>query len=357
MGSLINEMKVYDLIIIGGGQAGLSMAYFIRRSNLNYLILDSNELPGGAWLHTWDSLKLFSPTEYSSLSGWFMPKSENEYPSKTEFIDYLTKYELRYDFQIERGIQVDEVMQKDQKFLIETNKGKYQSKMVVSATGTAKNPFIPEIEGLSTYKGLSIHSVDYKNPDPITGNKVLVVGGGNSGAQLLAELSLTKQTTWATLHEPNFLPDDVDGRYLFNQANSVYHNKEKSTESLADIVMIESVRDARRREVLNSRRMFSEITEDGVVWDDGSEEQFDAIVWCTGFKPNLSHLESMDVVKNNRIRSNGTKSVDIPSLWLLGYGNWTGFASATIYGVGKTARDTAKQIESYYQTIVDSSSE
>ncbi len=120
---------------------------------------------------------------------------------------------------------------------------------------------------------------------------------------------------------------------------------------------VESVRDARRREVLNSRRMFSEITEDGVVWDDGSEEQFDAIVWCTGFKPNLSHLESMDVVKNNRIRSNGTKSVDIPGLLLLGYGNWTGFASATIYGVGKTARDTAKQIESYYQTIVDSSSE
>lgn len=75
-------MKVYDVIIIGGGQAGLSVAYFLRRSALDYLILDDQQDPGGSWRQTWDNLKLFSPSEYSSLSGWAMPKSKEEYPKK-----------------------------------------------------------------------------------------------------------------------------------------------------------------------------------------------------------------------------------------------------------------------------------
>ena len=99
-------MKIYDTLVIGGGQAGLSMAYFLRRKKLDYLVLDNQSKPGGSWLHTWDSLKLFSPTEYSSLSGWMMPKSEQEYPTKKEFIHYLEQYEQRYDFPIQRNVEV-----------------------------------------------------------------------------------------------------------------------------------------------------------------------------------------------------------------------------------------------------------
>ena len=109
-------MKVYDVVIIGGGQAGLSIAYFLRRSELTYLILDNQPDAGGSWLKTWDSLKLFSPSEYSSLSGWAMPKSENEYPTKTEFIDYLSAYEKRYDFAVQRQTEVSKVEKENEVF-------------------------------------------------------------------------------------------------------------------------------------------------------------------------------------------------------------------------------------------------
>lgn len=95
-----------DLIIIGGGQSALACGYYLRRTNLNYIILDEQEKCGGSWLHTWDSLTLFSPAKYSSLPGWFMPKSEHAFPTKQEVIDYLCKYEQRYKFPIKRKVKL-----------------------------------------------------------------------------------------------------------------------------------------------------------------------------------------------------------------------------------------------------------
>ncbi len=121
----------------------MSVAYFLRRSSLEYLILDNHKEAGGAWLETWDSLKLFSPSQYSSLSGWAMPKSKEEYPTKTEFIQYLSAYENRYDFPIQRPVEVFEAEKENGLFKTKTNKGNFYSKTLVSATGTAKKPFIP----------------------------------------------------------------------------------------------------------------------------------------------------------------------------------------------------------------------
>ena len=140
-------MKIYDTLVIGGGQAGLSVAYFLRRKKLDYLILDANNKAGGAWLQTWDSLKLFSPTTYSSLSGWAMPKSLEEYPTKTEFISYLEAYEKRYNFPIKRNIEVLSVTKENELFVVHANEGVYYSKTLVSATGTANKPFIPAYAG------------------------------------------------------------------------------------------------------------------------------------------------------------------------------------------------------------------
>ncbi|WP_405398248.1 ArsO family NAD(P)H-dependent flavin-containing monooxygenase [Maribacter sp. Asnod2-G09] len=343
-------MKIYDIIIIGGGQAGLSVGYFLRRSSLSYLILDNQKEAGGSWLKTWDSLKLFSPSTYSSLSGWVMPRGKNEYPSKSEFLAYISAYEKRYEFAIQRQTDVFKVEKKNGLFKTETNKGVFYSKTIVSATGTSGNPFTPEYPKRTTFTGIQVHSVDYNNPDIFKGKKTLIIGGGNSGAQILAEVSKGTPTQWVTLKEPQFLPDDIDGRYLFNEATQKFLGKSKVKSeinhsiSLANIVMVASVKEARSRNVLHAVRPFKEIYEHGVIWQDGTKEQFDAIIWCTGFKANLKHIESLGVVENNKVETTYTRSIKEPNLWLVGYGNWTGFASATIYGVGKTARQTVKEI-------------
>lgn len=343
-------MKIYDVIIIGGGQAGLSVAYFLRRSKLDYLILDNQQEAGGSWLQTWDGLQLFSPATYSSLSGWPMPKSEKEYPTKEEFIDYITAYEKRYGFSIQRQTEVLQVEKDSGLFKIETNTSTFYSKTLVSATGTAGNPFIPEYPKSAIYTGMQIHSGTYKNSNPFKNKKVLIVGGGNSGAQILAEVSKVAKTQWVTLQEPQFLPDEIDGRYLFNEATQKFLGKssdnigEKHSVSLSNIVMIDSVKEARSRNVLHAVRPFKEFYEDGVVWKDGTKEPFDVVIWCTGFRSTLKHLESLGVIENDKIQTKNTRSIKEPGLWLVGYGNWTGFASATIYGVGKTARQTVKEI-------------
>ncbi|MDW3196724.1 MAG: ArsO family NAD(P)H-dependent flavin-containing monooxygenase [Cytophagales bacterium] len=345
-------MKVYDNIIIGGGQAALSVAYFFRRYKLDYLILDNQVAAGGSWLQTWDSLSLFSPTTFSSLSGWMMPKGEHDYPTKEDFIAYLRAYEDRYKMPIQRPVQVQHVNKKDQLFEVHTNVGSYSCKTLVSATGSSNNPHIPKYAGYELFEGQQLHSYDYRNSKELPGKKTLIIGGGNSGAQILAEVSKVADTQWVTLEAPKFLPDDVDGRVLFHEATNKFFNKssEKPVNySLGDIVMVPSVKEARQRDVLHARRPFKSFFEKGVIWEDGTKELFDTVIWCTGFKPDFVHLQSLDVVENGRIPTQFTRSKKEPNLWLVGYGSWTGFASATIYGVGKTAKQTAMKINEALQ--------
>ncbi|MGM0634556.1 MAG: ArsO family NAD(P)H-dependent flavin-containing monooxygenase [Bacteroidota bacterium] len=345
-------MKIYDLIIIGGGQAGLSIAYFLKRKEIDYLVLDENSKAGGAWLKTWDSLKLFSPRQYSSLSGWQMPKTDAEYPTKDEFIDYLEAYENRYHFPVQRNTTVVDVTKENNRFKITTESTILYCRALVSATGTANNPFIPEYPNTDKFKGKQIHSVDYRNPDQMKDKKVLVVGGGNSGAQILAEVAKYATTKWVTLKTPNFLPEHIDGRYLFQQATEKYlqKNTEKKASakvSLSDIVQVESVKDGLKRNVYKDYRPFKSFYSDGVIWENNTKEAFDIVIWCTGFKPHLKHLSSLAIFDNGKIKTTGTRAKKTDGLWLVGYGNWTGYASATIYGVGKTAKQTVKEIESY----------
>ncbi|NLR94282.1 ArsO family NAD(P)H-dependent flavin-containing monooxygenase [Flammeovirga agarivorans] len=343
-------MKTYDVIIIGGGQAGISVAYFLRRYKLDYLILDSQETPGGRWNQVWDSLHLFSPREYSSLSGWQFPKNKEVYAPKDEVIDYYTKYESRYELNVERPVEVDKVKFEDGIYKISSNKGDFMAKAVVVATGANNIPEIPNIKNKDQYKGIQMHSLDYRTPNDFVGKKTLILGGGNSGAQILAEVSEHTETVWATLQEPQFLPDDQDGRYLFTRSNEAYLNGKTDVslkDDLGKIVMVAPVKEARERDVLHARKSDFEFTEDGVIWGNGEEEKFDAVIYSTGFKPDLSLLSSLDVIEDNKIATNETESIKQKGLYLVGLGNWTGYASATIYGVGKTARDTAQKIANY----------
>jgi hypothetical protein len=143
----------------------------------------------------------------------------------------------------------------------------------------------------------------------------------------------------------------VDGRVLFDVATALYRalgegGAPVAAPSLADVVQVPPVRDALRRGALVSRGPLARFTRSGVVWADGLEEGFDAVIWCTGFRPALDHLRPLGVVDaDGRVRLEGTRSVVEPRLWLVGYGQWTGFASATLVGVGRSARATAAEVE------------
>ncbi|PAU86994.1 pyridine nucleotide-disulfide oxidoreductase [Pseudomonas sp. WN033] len=345
-----------DVLVIGGGQAGLATAYFLRRHKLDYLVLDREPAAGGAWRHGWDSLQLFSPAQWSSLPGWPMPATKNpDWPHRDEVIAYLQAYEERYQIPVRRPVMVTSVSAEPESLLVETDQGSYRARAVISATGTWSQPFIPELPGSQVFQGRQLHSAEYLNPEAFVGQRVLVIGGGNSGAQIYAEVSEVATASWVTREPPNFLPDEVDGRVLFEMATEKWLAEQEGREytpagSLADIVMVPSVREARERGVLKTLPMFSALTANGVIWPDGREEQVDALIWCTGFRPALEHLAGLGVIKpNGRIETDVTQALKVPRLWLVGYGDWTGFASATLLGVMRSARDAARRVSEFLQ--------
>ncbi|PKF22783.1 ArsO family NAD(P)H-dependent flavin-containing monooxygenase [Pseudomonas hunanensis] len=347
-------MKETDVLVIGGGQAGLATGYFLRRHKLDYRIVDREPEPGGAWRHGWDSLRLFSPAQWSSLPGWPMPEGDSQgWPHRDQVIDYLTAYERRYQIPVDRPVRVKSIVSGQEGLTVDTDHGPYSAKTVISATGTWSQPFIPAMPGRASFKGQQIHSADYQRPEDFRDQRVLVIGGGNSGAQIFAEVSKMAETTWVTRESPRFLPDDVDGRVLFEMATEKWKAEQEGRNympagSLADIVMVPSVKEARARGVLNAEPLFSRLTESGVVWPNGREEPVDAVIWCTGFRPSLQHLASLDIVETDgRVAVEDTRSVKEPRLWLVGYGDWTGFASATLVGVMRSARDAARSVKDY----------
>ncbi|MEQ9592777.1 MAG: ArsO family NAD(P)H-dependent flavin-containing monooxygenase [Cyclobacteriaceae bacterium] len=343
----------FDVIIIGGGQSGLAVGYYLRRTNLSFIILDNAAQPGGAWQHYWKSLRLFSPAQWSSLPGVIMSGGGNYYPTREETILYLSEYEKKYQLPVERPVKVKSVIKAEEGFQLHTSTGLYEAKVVVSATGSFDNPFIPHVKGVETFQGKVLHSSQYLSPDEFAGKRVAIIGEGNSGAQILAEVAKVAETIWVTQKEPRFLADHIDGRYLFDAASQMYEAKKRGkayqTPSLGDIVMVPPVKEARERGVLkNSLRPFSSFTRDGLKWEDGHSEKVDVVIFCTGFRSSLDHLSGLNVItKEGRVDTEEARAKTIPGLWFVGYGNWTGFASATLIGVGRSAKQTVEEIKAF----------
>lgn len=345
----------YDVIIIGGGQSALAVAYYLRRTSLHYLLLDSEARPGGSWQHGWHSLSLFSPALWSSLPGVLMPGGQQYYPSRDETVHYLQEYETRYQFPVQRPVKVLQVEKQADRYRLETTAGTYYARAVVSATGSFVNPYIPDIPGKEHFRGSLLHSSSYQSPEIFSNQRVAVVGEGNSGAQILADLAPTADALWITKQPPIFLPDDIDGKYLFDAATMQYEamqqGKDFQRPSLGQIVMVPPVKAARDKGVYQHYLpAFDYFYEDGIAWQNGRKETVDAVIFCTGFRPALAHLLPLGIIQpNGKINTRGTAAADMPGLWLVGYGQWTGFASATLIGVGRTARKTAEEINAYLQ--------
>ncbi|MCX5316149.1 ArsO family NAD(P)H-dependent flavin-containing monooxygenase [Streptomyces sp. NBC_00154] len=345
---------VADVVVIGGGQAGLAAGYYLRRKKLDFVILDAQSTPGGAWQHTWNSLHLFSPAPFSSLPGRIMPAQPGqEYPDAGHVVEYLTDYEQRYDLPVHRPVRVRAVRRDGDRLRVETDTGDWLARAVISATGTWWRPFLPAIPGQEVFTGRQLHTTGYRRPSDFAGQRVVVVGGGNSGAQIAADLATHDgiDLTWVTQRPPRFLADDIDGRALFDAATARRRALDEGrpdiggVASLGDIVAVPPVRAARDAGLLKAQPMFERLVADGIQWSDGTTARADAVIWCTGFRPALSYLAPLGLRGvRGHIATDGTRAVGEPRLHLLGYGDWTGPASATLIGVGRPARDAAENI-------------
>ncbi|MGB6004497.1 MAG: ArsO family NAD(P)H-dependent flavin-containing monooxygenase, partial [Ornithinimicrobium sp.] len=293
----------------------------------------------------------FSPAEFASLPGRPMPPWPDGFPPASHVVDYLAAHEKRYALPAERPVRVTGVTRAGADLVIASTDRLWRARRVISATGTWQQPFWPIYPGAREFSGEQLHTVDYREPTDFTGQQVVIVGGGNSAAQLVAEISTEASTTWVTTRPPRFLPDDVDGRVLFKLASqraaalAAGHADPDGIAALGDVVMVPEVRSARDRGVLHAQPMFDRLTPDGIAWGPRQQDA-DAIVWATGFRPALAHLRPLRLhERDGTIAMSGTRVVKEPNLHLLGYGDWTGPGSATILGVGRTAKAAVSRLD------------
>lgn len=353
-----------DVLVIGGGQAGLAAGFYLHRMARDaargrggpapsFAILDANVQPGGAWQHYWGTLELFSPAAYSSLPGYRMPPwTRAGNPSAGHVVAYLRTYEDRYGLPVHRPVTVHAVEDHpDGGYLTHTDRGTWASKAVINATGSWRRPFVPTLPGAEGFTGTQLHTTGYRSRKPFTGQRVVVVGGGNSGAQIAADLlPAAAEVTWVTRRPPRYLPDDVDGRALFavatDHVQALRQGKPSpgGVGSLGDIVAVPPVRRARDAGHLQAQPMFTGFTPTGIRGDDGGHLEVDTVLWCTGFRPGLGHLRPLGLTLDGAVPATvgdpPTGSPDRAGVFFLGYGDWTGPASATLIGAGAPARAT-----------------
>lgn len=327
-----------DIVVIGAGQAGLSSAYHLRNMGLepdrDFVIFDLSPRPGGAWQYRWPSLTLATANRVHDLPGLKFEDvidvgTAGEVQAAVAVPQYYEAYEKKFDLRVHRPVKIAVVCDRGERLRVETDAGIFSARGIINATGTWETPYIPDYPGRDRFRGRQLHTRDYRTAEEFAGQHVIVVGAGISAIQLLNEISRVTSTTWVTRREPEFhegpfTPEDGRAAVALVEQRVRQGLPAASVVSVTGIPVTPAIREMRERDVLARKPMFTEITEHGVRWADGTESHADVILWCTGFRSSLDHLaplqlreESGGIVMTGRLATQVAKD---PRVHLVGYG-------------------------------------
>ncbi|WP_369814454.1 flavin-containing monooxygenase [Lysinibacillus sp. ZYM-1] len=205
--------ETLDVIVIGGGQAGLAAGYHLQKKGLRFFILEASNQIGGSWRSYYDSLKLFSPAGFSSMPGMKFPGNQNRYPKRDEVVRYLQEYKNKFQLSVLINQRVDLIENNKIGFTVRTVTGDiFQARSIINATGSFNNPYIPKIQGKEVFQGETLHSSEYRNTELFHNQRIIVIGGGNSAVQIAVELSEVSQTTLSVRQPIKFVKQLLLGR-------------------------------------------------------------------------------------------------------------------------------------------------
>ncbi len=333
-----------DVVVIGAGQAGLSSAYFLSRSGMDHIVLDANPGPGGAWRHRWPSLRLSKVHGIHDLPGLALAHADPDRPASEVVAAYFESYEHEFALPVRRPVAVKAVTDLGTRLLVSTDDGDWSARAVVNATGSWDKPFWPHYPG--DFRGRQLHTVDYVGPAEFAGQRVVVVGGGSSAVQALAEIAeFAAMTTWVTRRPPRWHEGPFtikDGRAAVARvAEAVAVGRPpESVVSVTGLTLTPDVVEARDRGILQRHPMFDRLTSDGVSWNDGKHVQADTILWVTGFRAALDHLAPLRLrTPGGGIVMTGTRVAKDTRVHLVGYG-----PSASTIGATRAGRAAVAEI-------------
>ncbi|MGZ8632115.1 MAG: flavin-containing monooxygenase [Actinomycetota bacterium] len=290
---------VAPVIVVGAGQSGLAAARALRTHGMPTLVLEAGDRPAGSWPRYYDSLRLFSPAEFSAMPGMPFPGEPGRYPDRDEVADYLERYAKGLDVEIRFDTRVETVHQDARGFVVLAADGRsFRASGIVTASGSFSSPYRPTLTGEESFTGELVHVADYRSPAPYVGRRVVVVGAGDSAAQVAAELAPLATVTLATRHPVRFMPQRLRGEDVhywlretgFDALPAVWLSEITDGAVITDSVGFERALAEGR---LDQRPMFVALDGDQVVWSDGHDEPVDAIILATGYRPSLGYLREL----------------------------------------------------------------
>jgi putative flavoprotein involved in K+ transport len=345
-------VSYFDTIIIGGGQAGLATAHTARAAGLSALVLEAAEVTAGSLPHYYDSLTLFSPARFSSLPGRPFPGNPDGYPHRDEVIDYLTGYAAWLDADVRTGHRVTSLQTDGDGFEVQTAHGeRFHAATVIAATGEFSSPYRPELPGLDAFAGTVLHSAEYRRPEPFAGQRVVIVGGGNSAVQIAIEVAAHARLTLATRHPLRFMPQHLLGRDAHFWLKATGLDTARWAKLLltggkgTPVMDTGSYRQAITEGTPDRRPMFRGLDGTTITWEDGTREQVDTILLATGYRPSLDYLNGLGTLdQTGHPRHRGGVSLTHRGLGFVGLEWQRSFSSATLRGVAADARHVLRQL-------------
>jgi putative flavoprotein involved in K+ transport len=314
----------YDVVVVGGGQAGLALGYFLARDGRRFEILEAADAPAAAWRKRWDSLKLFTPARYDSLPGLPFPGELDAYPGRDEVVGYLARYAEHFKLPVQFNSEVLAVRGGDDRgFVVELRDRAYAADQVVIATGPFQTPRVPAIAEQLDASLVQMHSADYRGPADVPGGPVLVVGGGNTGYQIAEELAAAHEVHLSVGSRQTPLPQRLLGRDLFRYLEAgrlmgvTVHSRLGQRLQYRETLIGSSPRAARRRYGIELRGRAVAASGTEIRFADGSELAPKAVIWATGFALDHSFVQAPVFDKTGRVEHlRGVTAV--PGLYFLG---------------------------------------
>jgi len=338
-----------DVIVVGAGQAGLAIAWYLARLGLRFQVLEASAELGRSWRSRWDSLTLFTPAQYDALPGMPFPAPADTYPTKEPVADYLRAYADAFRLPVRLNSRVTSLSRSGDGFEVRTADETFSARRVVVATGPFQVPFVPPAAGGLDSAVTQLHSADYRNPQALPDGPVLVVGGGNSGLQIAEELSASRRVDVSIGTSPPMLPQRLAGRDLFWWLTRLGLMRVPAESRLGRRVQArgEFVIGTSRRRLKGAGVTFRPrlVGADGrtVRFADGSTLDVGVVLWATGYRSDYSWISVPGVVRNGRV-AHRRGVTDVPGLYFLGL-SWQHTRGSALLGfLDEDARHIADRI-------------
>lgn len=355
-GSLTEPAK--EVIVIGGGQAGLAMGYQLAQRGVSFLILDAHERIGDAWRTRWDSLRLFTPARYDGLAGMPFPASGFSFPTKNEMADYLERYARHFSLPVRSGVRVDRLARKGDGFVVTAGERTYEARQVVVAMSGFQKPRVPAFSRELSPEITQIHSIDYRTPSALRKGAVLIVGVGNSGAEIALDLAPNHKVLLSG-RDVGQVPFRVESRLarvlipiifrvVFHRVLTIrtpMGRKMRTKMLSAGAPLVRTKREDLVAAGIERVPRVAGVQDGKPLLEDGRVVDVANVIWCTGFDHGISWID-LDVHGPLEPKHHAGIAEE-PGLYFLGLMFLYAGSSAMVHGVSRDAARIADDIVRY----------